>query len=145
MRNVYCHSAGGGKYLVIMQVRKRLAADEGRQRQAALAAFAAFSELKHVILVDDDVDIFDTNDVLWAMTTRYPGRREHGLHPRRALPPARPVGDARVQPAAARGRSELQDDLRLHRAGRDCASVFERAQFADVELKDYEGLEDLTS
>ena len=36
-------------------------------------AFAAFSELKHVILVDEDVHIFDTNDVLWAMTTRYQG------------------------------------------------------------------------
>ena len=34
-------------------------ADEGRQRQAALAAFTAFAELKHVILVDDDVDIYD--------------------------------------------------------------------------------------
>ena len=47
--------------------------DEGRQRQAALTAFAAFSELKHVILVDEDVDIFNSNDVLWAMTTRYQG------------------------------------------------------------------------
>lgn len=73
LRNVYCHSAGGGKYLAILQFEKKAASDEGRQRQAALAAFAAFSELKHVILVDEDVNIFDTNDVLWAMTTRYQG------------------------------------------------------------------------
>jgi 4-hydroxy-3-polyprenylbenzoate decarboxylase len=88
--NVYCHSAGGGKYLAILQFRKASASDEGRQRQAALTAFAAFSELKHVILVDDDVNIFDTNDVLWAMTTRYqgdvstmflPGVRCHPLDP----------------------------------------------------------------
>jgi len=26
-------------------------------------------------VVDEDVDIFDTNDVLWAMTTRYQGDR----------------------------------------------------------------------
>ena len=25
---------------------------------------------KHVIVVDDDVDIFDTNDVMWAVATR---------------------------------------------------------------------------
>lgn len=89
-RNVYCHSAGGGKYLAIMQFRKRGESDEGRQRQAALTAFAAFSELKHVILVDEDVDIFNTDDVLWAMTTRYqgdvstvflPGVRCHPLDP----------------------------------------------------------------
>ena len=90
LRNVYCHSAGGGKYLAILQFRKAAQSDEGRQRQAALTAFAAFPELKHVILVDEDVNIFDTNDVLWAMTTRYqgdastvfiPGVRCHPLDP----------------------------------------------------------------
>lgn len=39
-------------------------------------AFSAFPELKHVILVDEDVDIFDTDDVLWAMTTRFQGDRD---------------------------------------------------------------------
>ncbi len=88
--NVYAHPSGGGKYIAILQFRKAQASDEGRQRQAALTAFAAFPELKHVILVDEDVDIFDTNDVLWAMTTRYqgdvstvfiPGVRCHPLDP----------------------------------------------------------------
>ena len=88
--NVYAHSAGGGKYLAILQFKKGSIRDEGRQRQDALTAFAAFSELKHVILVDEDVDIFNSNDVLWAMTTRYqgdvstvfiPGVRCHPLDP----------------------------------------------------------------
>ncbi|MBR2879245.1 MAG: UbiD family decarboxylase, partial [Oscillospiraceae bacterium] len=64
--------------------------DEGKQRQAGLIAFAAFRELKHVFLVDEDVDLFDTNDVIWAMTTRFqadmdmipiPGVRLHPLEP----------------------------------------------------------------
>lgn len=88
--NVYSHPSGGGKYMVILQIRKRTASDEGRQRQAALLAFSAFSELKHVILVDEDVDIYDTDDVLWALNTRYqgdvdtifiPGVRCHPLDP----------------------------------------------------------------
>jgi 4-hydroxy-3-polyprenylbenzoate decarboxylase len=88
--NVYAHPAGGGKYLAVIQFTKDSPVDEGRQRQAALMAFSAFSELKHVILVDEDVDIYDTNDVLWAMTTRYqgdvstvfiPGVRCHPLDP----------------------------------------------------------------
>lgn len=73
VRNVYAHSAGGGKLLVVMQVSQRGALDQGRARQAALVALAAFRELKHVILVDDDVDLFDSSDVLWAMQTRYQG------------------------------------------------------------------------
>ena len=74
--NVYAHSAGGGKYLAVLQFQKLSPSDEGRQRQAALLAFAAFSELKHVIIVDEDVDPFDTNDVLWAMNTRFQGDRD---------------------------------------------------------------------
>ena len=43
-------SAGGGKYMAVLQFKKLSASDEGRQRQAALLAFSAFSELKHVFL-----------------------------------------------------------------------------------------------
>ncbi len=90
LRNVYCHPSGGGKYLAILQFVKATVSDEGRQRQAALTAFAAFPELKHVVLVDEDVDLFDSDEVLWALTTRYqgdvstvfiPGVRCHPLDP----------------------------------------------------------------
>lgn len=73
LMNVYAHPSGGGKYLAILQFKKSVPSDEGRQRQAALLAFSAFNELKHVILVDEDVDPFDSNDVLWALNTRYQG------------------------------------------------------------------------
>ena len=88
--NVYNPSFGGGKYVTIMQFKKSIPSDEGRQRQAALLAFSVFAELKHVILVDEDVDIFDLNDVMWAMTTRFqadtdlitiPGVQCHPLDP----------------------------------------------------------------
>lgn len=88
--NVYAHSAGGGKYMAVLQFKKSMPSDEGRQRQAALLAFSAFSELKHVILVSEDVDPFDSNDVLWSLNTRYqgdvdtvfiPGVRCHPLDP----------------------------------------------------------------
>ncbi|SNY70937.1 UbiD family decarboxylase [Pantoea sp. GL120224-02] len=90
VKNVHCPSPGTGKYMAVMQINKRGLQDEGRQRQAALLAFSAFSELKHVFLVDEDVDIFDLSDVIWAMTTRYqgdvdtifiPGVRCHPLDP----------------------------------------------------------------
>jgi 4-hydroxy-3-polyprenylbenzoate decarboxylase len=90
VQNVYAHPSGGGKYMAIIQFKKSVESDEGRQRQAALLAFSAFSELKHVILVDEDVDLFDSNDVMWALNTRYqgdvdtifiPGVRCHPLDP----------------------------------------------------------------
>lgn len=76
--------------MAVLQFKKSVASDEGRQRQAALLAFSAFSELKHIFLVDEDVDCFDMNDVLWAMNTRFqgdldtitiPGVRCHPLDP----------------------------------------------------------------
>lgn len=90
VQNVYCAPFGGGKYAAVIQVKKVAPIDEGKQRQAALLAFSAFRELKHVFLVDDDVDLFDVNDVMWAMTTRFqadidmipiPGVRLHPLEP----------------------------------------------------------------
>ena len=71
--NAYAHPAGGGKFFAVLQIQKKKPTDEGRQRQIALIAFSAFSELKHVILVDEDVDPFHNNDVFWALTTRYQG------------------------------------------------------------------------
>lgn len=73
VKNVYAHSAGGGKFLAILQVSQKSAGDQGKARQAALIALAVYRELKNVIIVDEDVDLFDTDDVLWAMQTRYQG------------------------------------------------------------------------
>lgn len=69
--NVHAAPCGGGKFVAILQFKKSSKSDEGRQRNAAMLAFSAFSELKHVFLVDEDVDIFDMSDVMWAMTTRF--------------------------------------------------------------------------
>lgn len=73
VQNVYAHSSGGGKFLAILQVRKRSAGDDGMTRQAAILALAVYRELKNVILVDEDVDLFDSDDILWAMQTRFSG------------------------------------------------------------------------
>lgn len=90
VKNVYNAPAGGGKLMTIMQIHKDDINDEGIQRQAALLAFSAFKELKTVILVDEDVDIFDMNDVMWTINTRFQadkdimvleGLRNHPLDP----------------------------------------------------------------
>ena len=49
LQNVYCGSAGGGKYMAVLQFKKREASDEGRQRQACIISIFCVSELKHVI------------------------------------------------------------------------------------------------
>ncbi len=69
--NAYCPPSGGGKLNGILQFRKSVPQDEGKQRQAALLALGTAPEMKNLVLVDDDVDIFDPYDVEWALTTRF--------------------------------------------------------------------------
>lgn len=43
---------------------------EGEAKNVAAAAFGSYSWLKYCVVVDHDVDVFDMNDVWWAMATR---------------------------------------------------------------------------
>lgn len=69
--NSYFPPSGGGKYNAIIQFKKSVQPDEGKQRQAALGVLAVLPEVKNVFVVDEDVDIFDPYDVEWALTTRF--------------------------------------------------------------------------
>lgn len=50
-----------------ISIKKRF---EGEPKNAAMCAFGAYSWLKYCIVVDDDVNVFDIDDVWWAMSTR---------------------------------------------------------------------------
>jgi len=62
---------GGCCYLhAVVQIEKQT---EGDGKNAIMAAFAAHTSLKHVVVVDDDINIFDPNDVEFAIATRVKG------------------------------------------------------------------------
>lgn len=120
--------------MIILQCKKTRMTDEGKQRQAALLAFAAFSELKHVILVDDDVDIFDSSDVLWAFNTRFQGDRDIITIPGVRCHP--------LDPSANHDYSVLIPDVGVScKLVLDCTvpfrlkDKFRRAEFMEVDYK----------
>ena len=135
IKNVYCPSCGGGKYMAVLQIKKETAADEGKQRQAALLAFSAFSELKHVYLVDEDVDCFDMSDVLWAMNTRFQADKDVIMIP-----------DVKCHPLDPSNSPEYSNTITAK--GLACKTIFDctvpfsqkdrfkRSQFLEVDLKD---------
>ncbi len=55
---------------VIYQVRKRRPRDEGYQRNIAMHALTAQPGIPLVIVVDEDVDIYSMDDVMWAIMSR---------------------------------------------------------------------------
>ena len=67
VRNVHLTMGGAGRYHAVVQIKKE---QEGDGKQAALSAFASDKDLKYVTVVDEDVDIFDAEEVEWAITTR---------------------------------------------------------------------------
>lgn len=129
---VYAHTAGGGKFVLVMQTRKTKALDDGMVRQAALVALATYRELKNVILVDDDVDPFDTDDVLWAMTTRMQGNTDIIVIPGVAGhvldPSQQPAYDPSL-PAKGVTSKTIYDATAPFRM----KAEFTRAQFAEVD------------
>ena len=65
---------GGSSWLhAIVAIRPR---DDGDGRKAIEAAFAGHSSLKHVWVVNDDIDIRDRDMVEWAFATRFQGDRD---------------------------------------------------------------------
>jgi len=70
VRNVIL-TEGGCCYLhAVVQITKQT---EGDAKNAIMAAFAAHTSLKHVVVVDDDIDIFDPADIEFAVATRVKG------------------------------------------------------------------------
>ena len=114
----------GGLYRfhLVAQVRKLSERDEGLQRNAMLAAFAALKDLDQVIVVDDDIDLRDPSEVEYAIATRMEASRDLIL-----IPGARGHEYVRVSDGGI--RTKLGIDATIPFTSRE---RFRRARFADV-------------
>jgi 2,5-furandicarboxylate decarboxylase 1 len=62
---------GCGFWHAVVSIRKQA----GEGKNALLAALTA-QDIKHVVVVDDDIDVFNATDVEWAIATRVQGDRD---------------------------------------------------------------------
>lgn len=70
---------GGGSWLHgIVQIKKKNP-DDGKK--AIAAAFNGHKSMKHVVIIDEDVDIYDSNAVEWAIATRFQGDKDLVIMP----------------------------------------------------------------
>lgn len=131
--NCYCPSAGGGKFMAVLQIHKDSVSDDGEQINAGILAFSAFRELKHVILVDEDVDIYDLSDVIWAMNTRFQSNIDMVQIPGAKGHPGEPS-------------TQLYYDSSIYTRGITCKTIFDctvrfsnkekfqRSKFVDIDV-----------
>lgn len=81
---------------LIIQVRKRFRRDDTAIRNLILAALGLSVQLRLVIVVDDDVDIYNADELVWTMNTRLDAQSNMIMipdptHGRRAGGPLAPV------------------------------------------------------
>lgn len=91
---------GCGFWHAIVSIRKQA----GEGKNALLAALTA-QDIKHVVVVDDDIDVNDATNVEWAIATRVQGDRDVIVVPgarAKPLDPSLPVTPPGVVPTGAK-------------------------------------------
>ncbi|WP_041694988.1 UbiD family decarboxylase [Alicyclobacillus acidocaldarius] len=73
VRAVHMTPGGSCRYHAVIAIRKT---EEGQGKNAILAAFANSFDIKHVVVVDEDVDIYNPEEVEWAIATRFQADRD---------------------------------------------------------------------
>jgi UbiD family decarboxylase len=73
IKAVYATPASGGMYTLRIAMRQRV---PGEARNAIAAAFGCLANVKHVFVVDPDIDIFSDEQMDWALATRFQADRD---------------------------------------------------------------------
>ena len=139
--NEVCHctgvyiTPGGASWLhAVVQIKKQH--DEDGQK-AIQAAFRGHTSLKHVVVVDTDVDIYNSADVEWAIATRFQADRDLIIftdQPSSSLDPSAtkvPGQKARTSKMGLNATAPLGETRR----------EYERAEYEPVDLSRY-GIKD---
>ena len=123
---------GGASWLhAVVQIDKQ---HEEDGRRAICAAFRGHSSLKHVVVVDADVNIFHSRDVEWAIATRFQADRDIVLltnQPGSSLDPSASHAPGRKARTAKMG---LDATAPLGEARKG----YERVQYEPVDPSQYE-------
>lgn len=122
--NVHIPPYGNG-FLAVVQIKRD---NPGQPKNLAMAAMAAHINIRNVIVVDDDVDIYDPADVLWALTNRVDWTRDIFIAPEAQGHEMDPVANQRgVGP-------KLGIDATYKRERREYG---QRVRYAIVDLNQY--------
>ncbi|MGB6535446.1 MAG: UbiD family decarboxylase [Xanthobacteraceae bacterium] len=73
VRAVHVPHTTCGAFMAFISLKKTA---EGEPQMAAMATFGTELYTKYVIVVDEDVDVFDVNDVMWAVATRVQAEKD---------------------------------------------------------------------
>ena len=122
---------GGGSWLHgIVQIKKKHP-DDGKK--AIEAAFNGHKSMKHVVIIDDDVDIYSPNAVEWAIATRFQGDKDLVIKPDQPGSSLDPSGKHEAGKKTLTTKIGVDATIPTHVD----KSKYEVVQYKKVDLDDY--------
>ncbi len=122
---------GGASWLhAVVQITK---SNDDDGRKALEAAFKGHSSMKHCVVVDDDINIYDPNEVEWAIATRFQADKNLVVTPNQPGSSLDPSGDLTEGKKAVTCKAGF--DATIPREKKD--KSFKKERYGSVDPKSY--------
>lgn len=129
-KDVYITPGGCSWLHAVVQIRKRNP-DDGKK--AIAAAFEGHKSLKHCVVVDEDINIYDPHDVEWAIATRLQADKNTVILSNLPGSSLDPSGDLTEGKKATTAKAGLDATAPLVATGKG----FKKEQYVKVDLNKY--------
>jgi 2,5-furandicarboxylate decarboxylase 1 len=128
--DVYITPGGCSWLHAVVQIKKQNP-DDGKK--AIEAAFEGHKSLKHCVIVDDDINIYDPSDVEWAISTRFQADKAAVILPSQRGSSLDPSGDLAEGKKAATCKMGIDATIPSETTGKG----FRREKYRSVDLDKY--------
>ncbi len=128
--DVYITPGGCSWLHAVVQIKKQNPEDG---KKAIEAAFEGHRSLKHCVVVDDDVNIYDQNDVEWAIATRFQADKAAVIMPNQRGSSLDPSGDLTEGKKARTCKMGLDATIPLKGTGKG----FNKENYRKVDLNKF--------
>ncbi|MCJ7559334.1 UbiD family decarboxylase [Candidatus Bathyarchaeota archaeon] len=129
-KDVYITPGGCSWLHAVVQIKKKNP-DDGKK--AIEAAFEGHKSLKHCVVVDDDINIYDLNDVEWAIATRFQADKNAIILPNQPGSSLDPSGDLTEGKKATTCKMGLDATVPFGKTDKG----FTKEQYRKVDLKKF--------
>jgi 2,5-furandicarboxylate decarboxylase 1 len=129
-KDVYITPGGCSWLHAVVQIKKQNP-DDGKK--AIEAAFKGHRSLKHCVVVDDDINIYDPNDVEWAIATRFQADKDAVILPNQRGSSLDPSGDLTEGKKATTCKMGLDATIPFKKTDKG----FEKQQYKRIDLKKF--------
>ena len=129
-KDVYITPGGCSWLHAVVQIKK-VKADDGKK--AIAAAFEGHKSLKHCVVVDEDINIYDPHEVEWAIATRFQADKNAVILSNQPGSSLDPSGDLTEGKKATTAKAGLDATVPLVTTGKG----FSKQEYMKVDLNKY--------